>query len=234
VFATNGQNMVSRRLAPLLDKADLSNVTRILDIGSWHLGQSVEFANIFPGANIEAFEPVPGSYKLCLDRHKSLDAPTKSRIRVHNLALADKDGIVPFFAVEPGANNKIDPGFSSMFKFSDGLKNSYYGDDKLLQKEIKVKASTLDSWCKKNKVAAVDIMWIDVQGAELLVFKGAKNILKNTKIIMTEVGLKPYYKGHTLKADIDKYLTTLGYKELDSAFELNGFDFEANTIYIKN
>ena len=72
-----------------------------------------------------------------------------------------------------------------------------------------------------------------MQGAELLVFQGAKNILKNTKIIMTEVGLKPYYEGHTLKADIDNLLIDLGFKELDSSFELNGFDFEANTVYIR-
>jgi hypothetical protein len=50
---------------------------------------------------------------------------------------------------------------------------------------------------------------------------------------MTEVGLKPYYEGHTLKKDIDQLLFSLGFKELDSAFELNGFDYEANAIYIK-
>ncbi len=50
---------------------------------------------------------------------------------------------------------------------------------------------------------------------------------------MTEVGLKPYYEGHTLKADIDNLLIDLGFKELDSSFELNGFDFEANTVYIR-
>ena len=77
-------------------------------------------------------------------------------------------------------------------------------------------------------------MWVDVQGAELLVFKGAEKILKNTRIIMTEVGLKPYYEGHTLKPDIDAYLGSLGFKELEGAFELNGFDYEANTIYVRD
>ena len=50
---------------------------------------------------------------------------------------------------------------------------------------------------------------------------------------MTEVGLQPYYQGHTLKADIDKLLFSYGFKELHSSFEINVPDYEANTIYVK-
>ena len=97
-----------------------------------------------------------------------------------------------------------------------------------------VQSDTLDNWCRENEVHEIDIIWIDVQGAELLVFQGGGNILKNTRIIMTEVGLKPYYEGHTLKSDIDAFLLTRGFIELKGSFELNGFDYEANTIYIKS
>jgi hypothetical protein len=89
------------------------------------------------------------------------------------------------------------------------------------------------NWCKQNVIDKIDIIWIDVQGAELNVFKGGENILKNTKVIFTEVGLKAYYEGHSLKKDIDNYLLNLGFKEISDSFELNGFDYEANTIYIK-
>jgi FkbM family methyltransferase len=64
---------------------------------------------------------------------------------------------------------KIDAGFSSLFKFNGKLKNAYY-DEELVQKKIMVQADTLDNWCMKNNVNNVDIIWIDVQGAELLVF----------------------------------------------------------------
>jgi FkbM family methyltransferase len=225
-------SMVASRLAHLSGKVDLSGVKQILEIGSWHLGQSIEFSNVFRHANIDAFEPVPNSYQLCLNNLNNLDEQKRNRIRVHNVALSNTTGEMPFYEVDPEIKQKIDVGFSSMFKFNDGLKDSYYGDS-LVQKEIKVQAETLDNWCKKNSLKEVDIMWIDVQGAELLVLQGAKKILKNTKIIMTEVGLKPYYEGHTLKPDIDKYLADLGFEELKDSFELNGFDFEANTIYIR-
>jgi FkbM family methyltransferase len=224
--------MVARRLATMQGKADLSHVRQILDIGSWHLGQSIEFAGIFPDARIDAFEPVPDSYQLCLSRLDSLDTATRNRISVHNIALSSTAGTIPFYAVDPALSSVPNVGASSMFKFMDGLNGTPFGQQ-LIQQEIKVKADTLDKWCAKNKITSVDIMWIDVQGSELLVLKGGEHILNHTRIIMTEVGLKPYYEGHTLKADIDKFLFAKGFKELEGSFELNGFDYEANTIYVR-
>ena len=224
--------MVAKRLAVMNGKVDISNVKRILDIGSWHLRQSIEFASIFPDATIDAFEPVPDSYQLCKDRLNALNDQTKRRIRVHNIALSNKKSTIPFYPVDPALSSTPNIGASSMFRFIDGLNGTPFGQQ-LVQQEIQVEANTLDNWCKENKVTKVDIMWVDVQGAELLVFQGAEKILKNTRIIMTEVGLKPYYEGHTLKADIDNFLFGLGFRELEGSFELNGFDYEANTIYVR-
>jgi len=226
------RSMVAERLKFLKGAADLSNIRQILDIGSWHLSQSIEFSNIFPNAKIDAFEPVPDSYKLCQDIHGQLSKKKQEQIHVHNLALGNEAGEIPFYAIDPELSSHPNHGVSSMFKFVDGLNGTPFGQN-LTQKEIKVQAETLDNWCKKNKVSEVDIMWIDVQGAELLVFQGAEKILKNTKIIMTEVGLKPYYEGHTLKPDIDQFLKERGFEELEGSFELNGFDYEANTIYVR-
>ena len=226
-------SMVAHRLIWLLGKAELGNIRQVLDIGSWHLVQSIEFSNIFHNARIAAFEPVPDSYQLCISNLNGLDAQKKNRISIHNIALSDNTGSVPFYAVEMSVKQKIDEGFSSLLKFNGKLKNAYY-DEELVQKKIMVQSDTLDNWCRENEVHEIDIIWIDVQGAELLVFQGGGNILKNTRIIMTEVGLKPYYEGHTLKSDIDAFLLTRGFIELKGSFELNGFDYEANTIYIKS
>ena len=229
----NSNSMVASRLARLAGKADLSNIKQVLEIGSCHLGQSIEFAQFFQDAKIDAFEPVPASYELCVNRHNKLDDHNKNRIKVHNLALGDSTGEIPFFAVDPELSSTPNVGASSMFRFMDGLNGTPFGQN-LVQTEIAVQADTLDNWCENNNISEVDIMWMDVQGAELLVLKGADNILKNTRIIMTEVGLKPYYEGHTLKPEIDEYLLTRGFCELEGSFELNGFDYEANTIYVKN
>ena len=222
--------MVANRMVSMLGRIDLTNVNTILDIGSWHLKQSIELATIFPEAIINAFEPVPSSFKLCQENHSALDKETKNRIHLNNIALSDSQGEIPFYQIEKGVSANVDEGFSSMLKFSD---NELKGITQSLQTEIKVQSETLDNWCKENSVDSVDIIWMDAQGAELLVLKGAEEILKHTRIIMTEVGLKAYYEGHTLKTDIDAFLSKLGFKELESSYEVNIAGYEANIIYIK-
>ena len=232
LFENAQGNMVAHRLIWLLGKTELGSVRQVLDIGSWHLCQSIQFSVIFQNAIIDAFEPVPDSYQLCLSERDKIEAQKKNRIRVHNGALSNAAGEISFYPVDAELSSEPNVGASSMFKFKEGLNGTPFGQ-RLVQKEIKVQADTLDNWCVRNHVSSVDIMWVDVQGSELLVFQGADNILKNTRIIMTEVGLKPYYEGHTLKADIDAFLFERGFLELEVSFELNGFDYEANTIYIK-
>ena len=217
---------VGKRVNFVVNKMDLSNINEILDIGSWHLNQSLEFHEIFPNANINAFEPVPDSYQLCLNNNHYPD-----KITVNNLALTDFNGETNFYPVDPIKSSDPNVGASSLLKFMDGLNGSFFNQN-WIQNEIVVKCSTLDNWCQTyNK--KIDIIWIDVQGAELQVFKGADKTLDDVKIIFTEVGLKPYYVGHSLKKEIDEYLISKGFIELTESFELNGFDYEANTIYCK-
>jgi len=225
-------SMVAKRLLWLLGKTDLSEVRQILDVGSRDIGQSIELATIFPHARIDAFEPVPDSYNMCVQRHAILPDQLRKRIYVRHIALSDAAGQIPFYPVDAVASSVPNVGASSMFRFKDGLNGTPFGQH-LVQREIMVQADTLDNWCARQGVTDIDIMWVDVQGAELLVFKGGLHMLNHTKVIMTEVGLKPYYEGHTLKADIDALLANHGFYELKNAFELNGFDYEANTIYIR-
>jgi FkbM family methyltransferase len=231
--AQKANNMVKSRLRHLTGHIDPASIRQVLDVGSWHLGQSIEFASIFPDARIDAFEPVPDSYQLCLNHHSQLPDQQKNQIKVHNLALSNIKGEVPFYQIDANASSVPNIGASSMFRFIEGLNGTPFGQQ-LVQKEITVQSDTLDNWCKRNKVNEVDILWMDAQGAELLVLQGAVKTLKNTRIIMTEVGLKPYYEGHTLKPDIDAFLAEQGFRELEASFELNGFDYEANTIYVRS
>lgn len=52
---------------------------------------------------------------------------------------------------------------------------------------FKVKTNTLDNFCKKKKINKIDLLKIDVEGSELDILIGGKNILKNTNIIHLEV-----------------------------------------------
>ena len=221
-----GSGIVADRVKFALDVIDLDDSKTILDIGSWHLNQSIEFSSIFPDANIYAFEPVPASFNNC-----SQKALTRPNISVYNLALSDFTGEGSFYAVDPSQSTVPNVGASSLLPFKEGMNGSFF-NEVWVQKEIKTKISTLDAWCRTNDIEDIDIIWIDAQGAELKVFQGGDKMLEKTKIIFTEVGLKAYYEGHSLKPDIDAFLEGKGFQELTESFELNGFDYEGNTIYV--
>ena len=63
-----------------------------------------------------------------------------------------------------------------------------------------------------EEVRDADFIKIDVQGAELDVFKGASNILREVLVIHTEVEFLPLYIDQPLFADIDQHLRSNGFQ----------------------
>lgn len=76
---------------------------------------------------------------------------------------------------------------------------------------VKVKTATLDSLCVDIGFGSIDILKIDVQGAELLVLEGASVVLSRTARIWIEASLKPLYEGSALFGDIYRFLTGRGF-----------------------
>jgi FkbM family methyltransferase len=75
---------------------------------------------------------------------------------------------------------------------------------------IEVPCSTLDNLFEG--LLDFNFINIDIQGAELLAFQGAENLLKNYVVaINTEVNYKEMYEGCALKKDIDKFLGRFGF-----------------------
>lgn len=224
----NTHTIVAERLRHVVDILDLESIETICDIGSWHLGQSIEFLELFPDSKVYAFEANPENYENCVNIHNRLSGFFKQNLKVYNCALNDLPGKIKFYPV-------IDTnlGASSKYKFMRGLNGSFFNQE-WNQKEIEVDANTLDLWRQENNIDKIDIIWIDVQGAELDVFEGAKETLRDVKCIFTEVGLKPYYEGQSLKEQIDFFLTEKNdFVEIKEAFELNGSEYEGNAIYVR-
>jgi protein O-GlcNAc transferase len=57
----------------------------------------------------------------------------------------------------------------------------------------------------------VDFLKVDVQGAELMVFQGAQETLRDVLVIQTEAEFVPLYKGQPLFADVDAFLRSQGF-----------------------
>jgi FkbM family methyltransferase len=229
-YIYSGQESVaSQKMLQVLNHIQDLDVKCILDVGSWHLKQSMEFLNAFPDAQVHAFEPAPDNFNLCKNTHMYMDPQNRDRLKVYNVALGDVNGTIDFYVIDDTKGDS-NAGAASKFKFKPGMNGSFYNQN-WIQKQVTVSQYRLDDFVPKYINMPVDILWIDVQGAELFAFKGAERTLKDTKMIFTEVGLEAYYEGQSLKPQIDEYLNSLGFEEIKEAFELNGFAYEGNAVY---
>lgn len=224
------ESAASDRLALIFELVDFDQIKTVCDIGSRFLEQTIEMSYIFPKAKFHSFEPVPSSYNICLENRDQLNDAQKQRISVYNLALNDHTGIIDFFEVDDtGSEHNV--GASSKYQFVPGLNGSFF-DKTWNQRKIQVQSITLDQWRTDNNVGPIDLLWMDVQGAELDVFKGAEQTLKDVKVIMTEVGTDSYYQGQSLFPEIDEYLKSQGFSMLEGSFRRN-HAYEGDIIYIR-
>jgi FkbM family methyltransferase len=75
-----------------------------------------------------------------------------------------------------------------------------------------IETTTLDSFCASELIDTIDFLQVDVQGAELNIFQGAQQIIKNSTLaIQTEVEFAPIYKNQPLFADVDSHLRQQGF-----------------------
>jgi FkbM family methyltransferase len=78
-----------------------------------------------------------------------------------------------------------------------------------------VAVSTVDDYCKANKVCQIDLLKSDTQGFDLEVLRGSKAMLPNISSIYIEIILIDLYKGTPTLDIIHSFL-------VENAFELVG------------
>lgn len=153
------------------------------DVGA-HVGETIDkFSAFFPNGKIWAFEPTYRLFNNLLLKYGDVN-----NLRIENFALSD-------FHAEANFYLQDHENFNSLNKMKDG-KN----------KTEKVTVTTLDSYCSQNDIKEIDVLKIDTQGNDSQVLKGSKNILQNTKVVMTEITFADTYGHRTSFLDIEKAL----------------------------
>lgn len=177
------------------------DVKTIWDIGSRDGLESQALLAAYPYAVVHAFEPNPDTYPMLAQVEKRY-----SRLLAHNLVLSDLDGEITFHKIDRERTETSwadgNPGASSLFEAS----GVYDGIEKYVQQPIAVESATAGRLLDSGAVPVPDIIWMDVQGAELLVFKGFKEHLASVKAIYVELSLKPIYHGQALADEVLAYL----------------------------
>lgn len=177
----------------------------IFDIGARDCAQSVEFSKKYPNAKIFAFEANPQTIPLC-----KTTIQNNPNIRLIEGAVHNYDGVTSFHPIDTQRTRTIwkdgNPGASSLF-----LANGSYPIETYVQNKIEIPCHRLDTICKQENISP-DIIWMDLQGAELLALTSLGEYLNTCKYIFTEVSHKPIYEGQCMFSDIDCFLQTHGFK----------------------
>jgi FkbM family methyltransferase len=187
---------------------DPSTVQTILELGSRDAEVSVALKRAFPHAKVFAFECNPPAIELC---RRNIAASGLDDITLVPKAVSDSNGTLDFFAIDPvktitpHADGNI--GASSLFRA-----NPDYPHEQYHQNKITVDATTLARWSEEASISSVDLIWMDLQGAELRALEGMGALIKNIKILYTEVEYKPLYVGQPLFQDIDRFLRKSGFR----------------------
>ena len=202
----------------------INNIHKYLDVPrdslkNWcivgvHLGK--EFKSIlknYPNVNIVGFECSQRYIKI-LKRKFSYT----SRVQIINKAISSTNGTATFYETSlQGNGSLLEIGNLSMESYGTRQKEKFL-----------VETLTLDTFYKHNDL---DILWIDVQGAEKLVLDGAKNTLKKIKAVFIEISIKDEFYVNSIK--MEKLNDILLKNNFKLALLGTDFNLTGNALYIK-
>lgn len=188
---TSNNDHLSSTIAYIKNKK--SNNIIIIDIGAANGDSPIIFAKAFPDAKIIAYEPIPYSFEIAKEKCKNY-----KNINIKKIALSDKKGEQELYIT----SNYVS---SSLFQLD---KNTY--DSVTSKEEITVQTDTLDN--EINEYSTIDLIKIDVQGAEKIVLENGIETLQKTKLVLIEMSVSNQYQGGCLYFQIDKLMREHNFK----------------------
>ena len=185
VFAHGSYKMEANYEKFMLDK--LSGCRVVLDVGANVGYYAVQMGRILKGTgHVYAFEPL--SYQ-CNLLAKNIALNALDNVTIVKSIVSDSSGSrrIYFSGTES-------TGTSSLI-----IKSDQYED---------VESITLDQFCKEKGISEVDLIKIDVEGYELTVLKGMRELLKSGKIKMLflEIESELLLEAGTSAEEIVKFL----------------------------
>lgn len=167
----------------------------------------------YPGAKITVFE--------CSKRYLSdllAKYASDSDVSIIGQAVSDQIGRATFFET-----NLV--GSGSLLELGNLHKQSYGSE---AAEEFEVQTTTLDGYFGE---ASIDVLQIDVQGAEKLVLEGGKSVLRSTKAVFLETSVEPgLYEQSTTFDELYEIMKNAGFK-----LALVGTDFNltGNALFVR-
>lgn len=149
---TNGEYWLLAKIIP--------HAKVVFDVGANNGEYSKSILDLNHKVFLHAFEPDGRAFE-------HLKKNTQLEATINNCALGEKEGVVTLY------RRKDKTVFNSLYNLDSS-------DEP--EMPIRVPMQTLDAYCSKKNIGAIDFLKIDVEGYEFFVIQGAENMLKNGTI----------------------------------------------------
>ncbi len=173
----------------------------VYDCGSRDALNGLELARQLNAEELHVFECNPQAIELC--RKTIGEYRGATRVYLNPCAIAEKEQELDFYPIDPKETvtswKDGNIGASSLYKA-----NPAYPYERYVQTRITVNAVSLNTYCQAHSLP--DLLWLDVQGAELRALQGASDILSRVKVAHVGVSFRELYLGQPLFWEVDGHL----------------------------
>lgn len=207
----------------LMPKKFVDNLDYVIDIGANVGLWSIAIAKLTNAKKIIAFEPIPSVFEQLVKNTNNYPNITCINSAVGS---SSKDVVI---------NAEIRSGMSSVLMIR-GSTRQKYGMDGEESYKVNVPMVALDH--ELNEIEEISLLKVDVQGYELEVFKGARNTLSRTRILMTEVTYETHYYGDQQIMDYLNFIQSIANFQLcvisAPNFDKAGKPLSADAIFVQD
>ena len=205
-----------------IDKFDFNSVKTAFDIGSRDGLQALELASAFPLAQVYAVECNPDTLPLVRQ-----NIAVNPRVSAVGVAVSNFSGEVTFHKIDRDAtvtpHADGNPGASSLF-----VARTDYPQETYVQVPVTVACQTLNDICEERDIDYIDVIWMDLRGAELKAFAGLAKRITKTRYIFVELTHTEIYCGQPLFDEVNAYLEACGFERISA---INHKSYFEDVIY---
>lgn len=198
----------------LVEALSPSRPVSLVDVGASNGDFAMSIRNHFGLSRALVVEPQPA-------RCKELSGRLEGKgVKVAECALSDHEGYEDLEVLHWDYS-------SSLLPLLRDESTILGGPDFDLRERIHCRVRTLDDLLvQEDWQEPVDLLKLDVQGAEMMVLRGAERSLPRVRMVFVEVSFRPIYEGSAVFADVYAFLRERGFRMLSMEDAFRGTDGE--------
>lgn len=174
-----------------------SGIRTVIDVGA-NAGQFASAVRcLLPDAQLYSFEPIPDVHAELVQRLSKF-----GHFQSFCVALGNKAGETTFWRSEFSKS-------SSLLPMSQIHREAFPWTSK--SSATTVQLDTLDNHANRMQLKPGVLLKLDVQGYEVGVLEGAREILKHVQFVQVETSFAPLYEGQSSFNDVYRLLTSEGF-----------------------